>query len=98
MSKSPSLRSAGTRRPWRRLLQLAIALVGLLLGGTLIAGLLPVPLDVPVEGASSGTPGGGGLRSAFPAMNQPDSNPTTAERVALGRLLFFDPIVSGDNT
>jgi parallel beta-helix repeat protein len=77
---------------------LAIALVGLLLGGTLIAGLLPVPLDVPVEGASSGTPGGGGLRSAFPAMNQPDSNPTTAERVALGRLLFFDPIVSGDNT
>lgn len=98
MSKSPSLRSAGTRRPWRRLLQLAIALVGLLLGGTLTAGLLPVPLDVPVEGASSGTPGGGGLRSAFPAMNQPDSNPTTAERVALGRLLFFDPIVSGDNT
>ena len=102
MSKSSGLRSAGMRRPWRRLLQVVLLLGVLLAGGIVVAGLLPVPLDVPVEGAGSGdatgNPGSGGLRRAFPAMNQPDNNPTTAERVALGRLLFFDPILSGDNT
>jgi cytochrome c peroxidase len=32
----------------------------------------------------------------FPAAVAPAENPTTAEKVALGRLLFYDPIVSAD--
>jgi cytochrome c peroxidase len=40
-----------------------------------------------------------GLQKAFPAeIAQPADNPTTPEKVELGRLLFFDPILSDDNT
>ncbi len=34
----------------------------------------------------------------FPPVPEPDENPTTLEGVALGRKLFFDPVLSGDNT
>lgn len=34
----------------------------------------------------------------LPAMNIPANNPTTVEGVALGRKLFYDPILSGNNT
>ncbi len=40
-----------------------------------------------------------GLQKAFPAeIAQPADDPTTPEKVELGRLLFFDPILSDDNT
>ncbi|MCS7066335.1 MAG: cytochrome-c peroxidase, partial [Fimbriimonadales bacterium] len=39
-----------------------------------------------------------GLQKVFPDIIQPDDNPTTPEKVELGRLLFFDPILSDDNT
>ncbi len=39
-----------------------------------------------------------GLQKPFPEIVQPDDNPTTPEKVELGRLLFFDPILSDDNT
>jgi cytochrome c peroxidase len=40
-----------------------------------------------------------GLQKAFPTeIVQPSDNPTTPEKVELGRLLFFDPILSDDNT
>jgi parallel beta-helix repeat protein len=40
-----------------------------------------------------------GLQKAFPTeIVQPPDNPTTPEKVELGRLLFFDPILSDDNT
>jgi cytochrome c peroxidase len=39
-----------------------------------------------------------GLQKPFPDIIQPDDNPTTPEKVELGRLLFFDPILSDDNT
>lgn len=39
-----------------------------------------------------------GLEQAFPAMNRPTGALTTPERIELGRLLFFDPLLSGDNT
>jgi len=39
-----------------------------------------------------------GLQKPFPALVQPEDNPTTPEKVELGRLLFFDPILSDDNT
>ena len=34
----------------------------------------------------------------FPEMPQPADNPMTVEGVHLGRLLFYDPILSGDST
>jgi len=40
---------------------------------------------------------GRSLDQPFPAMMMRRENPTTPERVELGRLLYFDPIVSGDN-
>lgn len=40
-----------------------------------------------------------GLQKAFPTeIAQPSDNPTTPEKVELGKLLFFDPILSDDNT
>lgn len=41
---------------------------------------------------------GNGLDLPFPAMKMRPENPTTPERVELGRLLYFDPILSGDDT
>ena len=34
----------------------------------------------------------------WPSMSIPDDNPTTVEGVALGRRLFFDPILSSDDS
>jgi cytochrome c peroxidase len=34
----------------------------------------------------------------FPPFHDPEDNPTTLEGIALGRKLFYDPILSGDNT
>lgn len=39
-----------------------------------------------------------GLQHAFPDMPGADTNPPTPAKVELGRLLFFDPLLSGDNT
>ena len=82
----------------RLVLRLVGVLLLLVIAGTALLGLIPIPADVPVAGATNGNPGGGGLRRSFPAMNERAGNPTTPDRTALGRLLFFDPIVSGDNT
>lgn len=48
-------------------------------------------------GASSVAPSYSGLQREFPTLNEPADNPTTAEKVALGRLLFFDPVLSENN-
>jgi cytochrome c peroxidase len=40
---------------------------------------------------------GEGLDRPFPPMALRPDNPMTPERVALGRLLYFDPVLSGDN-
>jgi cytochrome c peroxidase len=34
----------------------------------------------------------------FPEMSMPEDNPLTKEGIRLGRLLFYDPILSGDST
>src|SRR5262249_44709909 len=59
-------------------------------------GVWPVPADDPGDEATVGVPeGSNGLRQLFPTMVAPSDNPVAhprnAERVALGRLLFFDP-------
>jgi cytochrome c peroxidase len=52
---------------------------------------VPLPLG---EGEAPRT----GLQMAFPAMVRPPGSQSTPERIELGRLLFFDPVLSGDNT
>ena len=37
-------------------------------------------------------------QAPFPEMVGADTNPMTPEKVELGRLLFFDPVLGGDNT
>jgi parallel beta-helix repeat protein len=90
--------SDSSPRRARRWLMLLIVLLAGLLGAFVVAGLWPVPLDVPPGGATNGAPGSGGLRRAFPAMALRPDNPVTPEKVELGRLLYFDPVLSGDNT
>lgn len=38
------------------------------------------------------------IPEGFPSMSIPEDNPTTVEGVALGRMLFYDPILSADST
>jgi cytochrome c peroxidase len=39
-----------------------------------------------------------GVPAGYPEMPHPADNPLTVEGVALGRLLFYDPILSGDSS
>ncbi len=95
------LELAGARqRTWRRIAFTVLAVPFVILLGL---AFWPVPADfVGHEGTAGVAPDGGGLKLPFPAMIIPPDNPLPAdpktdERVALGRLLFFDPILSGDN-
>jgi len=81
----------------RRWLMSLVALLGLTTAAIVIIGLIPFAPDIPPAGLTNGNPGGGGLRRAFPEMKMRPSNQTTQEKVELGRLLYFDPVLSGDN-
>lgn len=100
-SSSSGERIATDRKANRLLMALGV-LGAAVLAALLGLGLWPVPKDHPSDDATAGVSGGSnGLRQSFPMMIAPADNlPTNgknAERVALGRLLFFDPIMSGDN-
>ncbi|HSM58268.1 MAG TPA: parallel beta-helix domain-containing protein [Candidatus Sulfomarinibacteraceae bacterium] len=90
-----------TLRKWLPRLLVVLLLVPVLL--FLVAGASAVPADpqLPPEewgaGASSVEPSYSGLQREFPPTNEPADNPTTPEKVALGRLLFFDPVLSADD-
>ncbi len=79
---------------WIKRILLTLGLLALL--GILYAALAPLPFDeLPPEdkwgaGASSVLPAYSGLQREFPARN----GETTPEKAELGRLLFFDPILS----
>ena len=79
----------------RRWLMSLVALLGLITAAIVVIGLIPFAPDP--AGLTNGNPGGGGLRRAFPEMKMRPSNQTTQEKVELGRLLYFDPVLSGDN-
>ncbi len=51
------------------------------------AGPTPVDLDLPAAKLTN-----------WPEMPIPKNNPTTEEGIALGRRLFYDPLLSGDDT
>ncbi|MGA9769776.1 MAG: parallel beta-helix domain-containing protein [Blastocatellia bacterium] len=99
----PIDRSGSTARTKpRRWLRLILALFVLLVAGFVALGVWPAPTEFTGdEGTVGVAAGGGGLKKDFPAMVIPTDNATTDpkndERVALGRLLFFDPILSGAN-
>lgn len=69
----------------------------------IVAAASPIPADPDVPpaewgtGASSVEPSYSGLERAFPPTNEPAANPTTPEKADLGRLLFFDPVLSDEN-
>lgn len=81
----------------RRFLWLLVAVMVVALAGFVGLGWPAFPPDTPGHRpAVSRAPGDGGLRRPFPALSRrPD--PAFPKRVALGRLLFFDPILSGAN-
>src|SRR5512138_2341487 len=89
---------ARPRRLWLRGLTL---LLGLLFATLIALGLWPVQADFVGDGGTAGVgTGGGGLVRQFPKMVLRADNPLATgddERVKLGRLLFFDPILSGAN-
>lgn len=87
------------RRGWLKVL---MALLVLPIVAFIALGLWPVQADFAGDEATAGvSKGGGGLVHQFPKMVLRADNPAPAskddERVQLGRLLFFDPILSGAN-
>ena len=95
--------AVGQTRAKRRFLKRVLSLlVVALVAGLLAIGLWPVTADLAGSESLTGVgEGGGGLNKPFPAMVVLEDNTLTndknAERVALGKLLFFDPVLSGDN-
>lgn len=87
----------------RRWLKILMAALVALFGAFTALGLWPVPPDfVGNEGTAGVDPRGGGLKKAYPAQVIPADNPAPTDakqdaRVELGRLLFFDPLLSGAN-
>jgi parallel beta-helix repeat protein len=105
-ARAESLDKAHTRRArsWRKVIMRGVLILfALLVAGALALGLYPAPKDFAGDEGTAGVgAGGSGLIRPFPAMVVRADNPLPADsldpRVQLGRLLFFDPVLSGDNT
>ncbi|MDH5507986.1 MAG: hypothetical protein OEZ02_12265, partial [Anaerolineae bacterium] len=78
-------------------------IIGLLIVTLVVVGFISVPQDEVLSpdeygaGASSVQPSITGLHREFPALNEPEDNLTSPEKVELGRMLFFDPVLSSGN-
>jgi len=64
----------------------------------LVFPLLFVACDKGEDETPAATPYTLVIPEGLPPMNIPSNNPLTVEGVALGKRLFYDPILSGDNT
>lgn len=75
----------------------------LLLVAFVVGAAVPLPTDPQVDmanhgaGSSSVQPAYTGLQREYPPGNEPADNPTTPEKAELGRILFFDPVLSQNN-
>jgi parallel beta-helix repeat protein len=99
----PIGQSRASARPRRLWLKLLLTLIILFVAGLIALGAWPAPRDFNgEEGLTGASADGGGLRRPFPSMVVRGDNDVSdakfKERVELGRLLFFDPILSGDNS
>jgi parallel beta-helix repeat protein len=95
---APSVVTSPSPKRFKRLVTILLVVLGVLAGIILILGLYPVAADVPAGNTpTNGAPGSGGLKRAFPAMALRADNPQTEDKIALGKLLYFDPILSGKN-
>jgi len=87
----------------RRMLRLFSSFLCIVSIGLAWAAFAPIPQDetIPPERWQTGTkavlPFYAGLYNDFPRTNAPPDNPSTPEKASLGRLLFFDPVLSRDN-
>jgi len=81
----------------RRWLRLLVAVVALAVAAFVALGVRPFPPDTPARPVATHVAGDGGLRRPFPAMVFRPDNAVLPQRVALGRLLYFDPVLSGAN-
>lgn len=88
------------RKRIKRIILGLLAALGILI---ILAAAVPIPVDELLSpdqygaGASSYEPSYSGLQRNFPASNAPADNPGTPEKVELGRMLFFDPVLSANN-
>jgi cytochrome c peroxidase len=88
-------------KTWLKRILIGLGL--LLLVGVLYAAFVPIPQDevLPEEkwgaGSSSVEPAWSGLQRDFPPTNVTSDNPGSTEQAELGRLLFFDPVLSQNN-
>ncbi len=79
--------------------------LGLLIAVPLVAVAVVASMALPVDNEgtldTAGPSGAGGLASRWPDMPQrpdnPVSDPSFVRRAALGRLLYYDPVLSGKN-
>lgn len=90
-------------RIFRWIARILGVLLLILLIAAVIAGFTPIPTDEALDpdvfgaGASSVQPSYTGLQREFPPLTDSPDNPVTPEKVELGKLLFFDPILSANN-
>lgn len=100
------------RAPWRRSLFILLLLFVALLAAVLGLAFLPLQSLEPARSSDEAVADfeartaehfariaeGNELNLPFPEMPFADQNPSTPEKVELGRLLYFDPILSGDDS
>jgi parallel beta-helix repeat protein len=99
MSSAKELEISGTtikRRRW--VLRTVVLVLAIPVIVVLAAGLWPAPQDFRGDESTAGAgEGRGGLDRAFPSMIVRRDSPVTDDKVRLGKLLFFDPVLSGGN-
>ncbi len=77
-----------------------VVIIALVLLAFAVAAAVPGVTDPAVDmanhgaGSTSVEPAYSGLLREYPATNEPADSPTTPEKAELGRMLFFDPILS----
>ena len=102
MDTAASMNRIGVVQPRRRWPRLLMMLAIVVIAGLFALGLWPESQEFAGDESTAGVAAGGeGLKRSFPAIvvradNAP-ADEKSAERTALGRLLFFDPILSGAN-